>query len=41
MPQAELCPFGGSIGSVSLAGVSKWLVLSLSIPHVLLLLAEA
>lgn len=32
LPQAELCPFGGSVGSVSPAGKSKWLVPNLSLP---------
>ena len=32
LPQAELCLFGGSVGSVSLAGKSKWLVPNLSLP---------
>lgn len=40
LPQAELCLFGGSLGSVSLAGKSKCLVMNLP-SHMLLLLAEA
>lgn len=40
LPQAELCLFGGSLGSVSLAGKSKCRVMNLP-SHMLLLLAEA
>lgn len=40
LPQAELCLFSGSVGLVSLAGKSKWLVPNLS-SHMLSLLAEA
>lgn len=32
LPQAELCLFSGSVGLVSLAGKSKWLVPNLSLP---------